>query len=144
MHVGNSVKPVTLGTLSLTKFLRHVFQGQETHDFRKPGTCEASDSRMRKIRNHGSMKRWSHEHAEARNLELVMARTSEDGRFGSLSGTQFESHARGHARIFEEAKAEVGNPSRVWFGSYTWRHSRTNGEAKSKLLSQKVRVLSVN
>jgi hypothetical protein len=35
--LGNSGKPVTLETLSLTKFLRHVFQEQETHDFRKPG-----------------------------------------------------------------------------------------------------------
>jgi hypothetical protein len=48
--LGNSGKPVTLETLSLKKFSRHVFQGQETHDFRKRGTCEASDSRMRKIR----------------------------------------------------------------------------------------------
>jgi hypothetical protein len=48
--LGNSGKPVTLETLSLTTFLRHVFQEQETHDFRKPGTCEASDSRMREVR----------------------------------------------------------------------------------------------
>jgi hypothetical protein len=48
--LGNSGKPVTLETLSLTKFLRHVFQEQETHDFRKPGTCEASDSRIREVR----------------------------------------------------------------------------------------------
>jgi hypothetical protein len=48
--LGNSGKPVTLETLSLTKFLRHVFQGQESHDFRKPGTCEASNSRMCAVR----------------------------------------------------------------------------------------------
>jgi hypothetical protein len=47
--LGNSGKPVTLEMLSLTKFLRHVFQEQETHDFRKPGTCEASDSRIREV-----------------------------------------------------------------------------------------------
>jgi hypothetical protein len=34
----------------LTKFLRHVFQEQGAHDFRRPGTCEASDSRMREVR----------------------------------------------------------------------------------------------
>jgi hypothetical protein len=39
--LGNSGKPVTLETLSLTKFLRYVFQDQGTHNFRKPGTCEA-------------------------------------------------------------------------------------------------------
>jgi hypothetical protein len=44
--LGNSGKSVTLETLSLTKFLRYVFQEQGTHDFRKPGTCEASDSRI--------------------------------------------------------------------------------------------------
>jgi hypothetical protein len=44
--LGSSGKPVTLVTLSLTKFLRHVFQGQETHDFRKHGTCGALNSLM--------------------------------------------------------------------------------------------------
>jgi hypothetical protein len=48
--LGNSGKPVTLVTSSLTKFLRHVFQGQETHDFRKPATCEAPNSRMCEVR----------------------------------------------------------------------------------------------
>jgi hypothetical protein len=48
--LGNLGNLVTLETLSLTKFLRHVFQEQETHDFRKTGTCEASDSRMREVR----------------------------------------------------------------------------------------------
>jgi hypothetical protein len=42
--VGNSGKPVTLETLSLTKFSKHVFQEQEIRDSRKPGTCEASNS----------------------------------------------------------------------------------------------------
>jgi hypothetical protein len=51
-----------------------------------------------------SVKKWGHEHAEARNLELAMARTSEDGRFGNLSRTQFGSRAQGHARTNEEAR----------------------------------------
>jgi hypothetical protein len=50
MLLGNSGKPVTLATLSLTKFLRHVFQEQGTHDFRRPGICEASDSRICEVR----------------------------------------------------------------------------------------------
>jgi hypothetical protein len=74
---------------------------------------------MREIRGCGSVKRQTHEHAEAQNLELAMARTSEDGRFGNLSGTQFGSHERRHARIFEEVKTEVGNLSRAWSGSHT-------------------------
>jgi hypothetical protein len=45
---------------------------------------------------------------KARNLELAMARTSEDGRFGNLSRTQFGSHARRHARTDEEANADSG------------------------------------
>jgi hypothetical protein len=48
--LGNSGKPVTLETLGLTKFSKHVFQEQGIHDFRKLGTCEASDSRMCKVR----------------------------------------------------------------------------------------------
>jgi hypothetical protein len=48
--LGNSGKPVTLETISLTKFSKHVFQGQGIHDFRKPGTCEASNSRMCEVR----------------------------------------------------------------------------------------------
>jgi hypothetical protein len=50
------------------------------------------------------VKQWGHEHAEARNLELAMARTSEDGRFGNLSRAQFGSHALGHARTGGEAR----------------------------------------
>jgi hypothetical protein len=42
--LGNSGKSVTLETLGLTKFSKHVFQEQGIHDFRKPGTCEASNS----------------------------------------------------------------------------------------------------
>jgi hypothetical protein len=44
-----------------------------------------------KFGNLDSMKKWGHEHAEARNLEQSMARTSEDGRFGNSSRTQFGS-----------------------------------------------------
>jgi hypothetical protein len=66
----------------------------------------------------GSEKTWSREHAEAWNLELTVARTSKGDRFGNLSVVQF--------------------------GGQAWRHSRTGEEAKSKLSSQKVRVLSVN
>jgi hypothetical protein len=48
--LGNSVKLVTLETLSLTKFLKHVFQEQGIRDCRNPGTCGASNSRMCKVR----------------------------------------------------------------------------------------------
>jgi hypothetical protein len=61
-----------------------------------------------KFGNLDSVKKWGHDHAEARNLELSMARTSEDGRFGNSSKTQFGSHARRHARTDEEAKADSG------------------------------------
>jgi hypothetical protein len=37
-----------------------------------------------------------------------MARTSEDGRFGNMSGTQFGNHARRHTWTFEEPKADSG------------------------------------
>jgi hypothetical protein len=44
--LGNSGKPVTLGTLSLTKFSKYVFQEQGIRDSQEPGTCEVSNSRM--------------------------------------------------------------------------------------------------
>jgi hypothetical protein len=59
--LGNSGKPVTLETLSLTKFLRYVFQEQEIHDFRESETYEASDSQTCEFR--GS---WFGEDAESR------------------------------------------------------------------------------
>jgi hypothetical protein len=54
------------------------------------------------------VKKWSREHAEARNLELAVARTSKGGWFGNLSGTQFGSHAWRHSRTDEEVKADSG------------------------------------
>jgi hypothetical protein len=78
--LGNSGKPVTLETLSLTKFLRHVFQGQETHDFQKPGTCEASDSRMHKIRAS-----WFGEEVESRTCGSPESRAGDGANFGRWS-----------------------------------------------------------
>jgi membrane peptidoglycan carboxypeptidase len=43
--LGNSEKPITLETSSLTKFLRYVFQGQDIYDFQESWTCEALESR---------------------------------------------------------------------------------------------------
>jgi hypothetical protein len=48
--LGNSGKPVTLETLSLTEFSKYVFQEQRIRDSRKPGTCEVSNSRMCRVR----------------------------------------------------------------------------------------------
>jgi hypothetical protein len=42
------------------------------------------------------------------------------------------------------SKGWFGNLLGTRFGSHVWRYSRTVEEAKSKLLSQKIRVLSVN
>jgi hypothetical protein len=64
------------------------------------GSLEPVKPRIRecvKFGNLDAVKKWGREHAEARNLELAVARTSEDSRFGNLSGTQFGSHARRHA-----------------------------------------------
>jgi hypothetical protein len=48
--LGNSGKPVTLETSSLTEFSKYVFQEQGTRDSRKSGTCEVPNSRMCGIR----------------------------------------------------------------------------------------------
>jgi hypothetical protein len=71
--LGNSGKPVTLETLSLTKFSKHVFRSREFTIF---GSLEPVKPRIRecaKFRNLDSVKKWSHEHAEAWNLKLSMA-----------------------------------------------------------------------
>jgi hypothetical protein len=76
------------------------------------GSLELVKPRIRecaKFENLDSVKKWGHEHAETRDLELSMARTSENGRFGNLSRTKFGSQARGHARTSGGAKANSGN-----------------------------------
>jgi hypothetical protein len=75
------------------------------------GSLEPVKPRIRECMKFGdldSVKRWGHGHAEARNLRLKVARTSEEGQFGNLSRTQFGGHARRHARTGEEAKASSG------------------------------------
>jgi hypothetical protein len=75
-------------------------------------SLELVEPRIRECAKFGdfdSVKKWSHEYAEARNLELSMARTSEGGQFGNLSRAEFGSRARGHARTIGEAKADSGN-----------------------------------
>jgi hypothetical protein len=62
-----------------------------------------------KFGNLDSVKKWSHEHAGARDLEVSMARTSENSLFENLSRAEFGSQARGHARTSGEAKANSGN-----------------------------------
>jgi hypothetical protein len=113
--LGNSGKPVTLETLSLTKFLRHVFQGQETHDFRKPGTWEASDSRMRKIR--GS---WFGEEVESRTCGSPEPRAGNSTNFGrwlvreSVRDPVRDSRAKAFAnqrRSESRNRESVGGPS---------------------------------
>jgi hypothetical protein len=107
--LGNSGKPVTLETLSLTKFSKHVFQGGR--EFTIFGSLEPVEPRIRECAKFGdldSMKKWGLQRAEARSLELSMARTSEDGRFGNVSRAKFGSCARGHARTGREVKANSG------------------------------------
>jgi hypothetical protein len=61
------------------------------------GSLEPVKPRIREyveFGDRGSVTKQGRQHAEARNLELAMARTSENCRFGNLSGTQFGNHAR--------------------------------------------------
>jgi hypothetical protein len=78
MGVGNTRKLVTLEKLSLTKFLRYVFQSSEFTIF---GNLGLAKLQIREYANFGdleSVETQSHEHAEACNLELAKARTSKD------------------------------------------------------------------
>jgi hypothetical protein len=53
-----------------------------SREFTICGSLEPVKPRIREFAKFGnldSVKKWGHEHAEARNLELSMARTSENG-----------------------------------------------------------------
>jgi hypothetical protein len=83
-----------------------------SREFTIVGSLEPVKPRIRecaKFGNLDSVKKWSHEHAGAQNLELSMARTSGNDRFGNLSRAEFGSQAHGHARTNGEAKANSGN-----------------------------------
>jgi hypothetical protein len=131
--LGNSGKPVTLETLGLTKFSKHVFQEQGFLDSRKPGTCEVSNSRMCIVRES-----WFGEEVESWTCgspesQLSMARTSENGRFGNLLKTLFGSQERGHARTSWEARANSGICWRPSSGVSREDIHEPGEEAKSKL-----------
>jgi hypothetical protein len=84
----------------------------KSREFAIVGILEPVKPRIRecaKFGNLDSVKKWGHEHAGARNLELSMARTSENGRFENLLRAKFGSQAHGHARTSREAKANLGN-----------------------------------
>jgi hypothetical protein len=117
--LGNSGKPVTLETLSLTKFLRHVFQEQETHDFRKPGTCEASDSRMLEVRES-----WCGEEMGSRTCGSSEPRAGGGANFGGQSiresvGDPVRESCAKTCMNLRRSESRFGNLSRAWFGSHT-------------------------
>jgi hypothetical protein len=67
--LGDSGKPVTLKTSSLTKFLRYVFQGRDHAIFRDLGPTKPQGREHAIFGNLGPAKPRSHEHAGAWNLE---------------------------------------------------------------------------
>jgi hypothetical protein len=85
--LGNSGKPVTLETSSLTKFLRYVFQGREHAIFRNLGPAKPQGREHAIFRNLGPAKPQGREHAifgnlehaRACNLESAKSRISEGG-----------------------------------------------------------------
>jgi hypothetical protein len=125
--LGNSGKLVTLETLSLTKLLRCVFQGQETHDFRNPGTCEASNSRKCEVR--GS---WFGEEVGSWTCGSPESRAGGGANFGrwpireSVKDPVRESHAKTCTNRWR-SEGRFGNMSKTQFGSHAWGHSRTGG-----------------
>jgi hypothetical protein len=138
--LGNSGKPVTLETLGLTKFSKHVFQEQGIHDFRKPGTRGASNSRICKVR--GS---WFGEEVESRTCGSPESWTVDGPNLGgqpireSVEGWLRESGAWTCANQ-RRSEGQFGKLLKTLFESFMRRHSRTRREAKSELLCQKVRV----
>jgi hypothetical protein len=106
--LGNSGKPVTLETLSLTKFSKHVFQELGIRESRKPGTCEVSNSRMCGVRESRFGEEVESRTCGSPESQLLMVRISENCRFGNLMKTLFGTQARGHARTSWEARVTSG------------------------------------
>jgi hypothetical protein len=116
--LGNSGKPATLETSSLTKFLRYVFRGKAFAIFRNLEPVKPWSRGHAIFRNLGpvkprgrehaifgnleSAKPWSREHAKVWNLEPAKSRTSGDGKFGNLSEVWFGSRERGNSRTSEK------------------------------------------
>jgi hypothetical protein len=67
--LGNSGKPITLETSSLTKFLRYVFQGRKHAVFRNPESARLQGREHAIFGNLEPAKSRSREHAKAWNLE---------------------------------------------------------------------------
>jgi hypothetical protein len=104
---------------NIAKFLRHVFQEQETHDFWEPGTCEASDSRTREVR--GLL---FGEEVGSRTCRSLEPRAGDGANFGgrpireSVGDSVRESRAKTCMNL-RRSESRFGNLSRAWFGSHT-------------------------
>jgi hypothetical protein len=75
--LGNSGKPVTLETSSLTKFLRYVFQGRKHAVFRNLGPAKPQGREHAIFGNLGPAKPQGREHAIFGNLEPAKTRSCE-------------------------------------------------------------------
>jgi hypothetical protein len=138
--VGEFTKTRHPRNVGFNKVLETCFQVQGIRDFRKPGTYEASNSRICEVR--GS---WFGEEMESRTCGSPESWAVEGPNFGgrpiweSVKGWVRELRARTCANQ-RRSESQFGNLLKTQFRSFTRRHSRTGREAKSKLLSQKVRV----
>jgi hypothetical protein len=101
--LGNSGKPATLETSSLTKFLRYVFQGQGKCNFQESWTYEASESRTCNFRES-----WAYEASESRTCdsrESWTCETSGSWTCGSLESRTGEVTNFGGRKIRESARS---------------------------------------
>jgi hypothetical protein len=130
--LGNSGKPVTLETSSLTKFLRYVFRDKAFVIFMNLGPAKPRSHEHVIFRNLGPGKPWSREHAIFRNLGSAKPRSRGHAIFGNLESAKPRSHE--HAKVWnlEPAKSRTSedrkfrNLSEVWFGSRKQENSRTS------------------
>jgi hypothetical protein len=128
--LGNSGKPVTLETSSLTKFLRCVFQGQSIRDFQESWICEVSESRTGDFRES-----WICEASESRACDFRESWTCEASESRTCGSLESRISEVMNFRRRETQECVGGLVGRSWIGKYT-----NHWEAKSKLPSQKVRV----
>jgi hypothetical protein len=82
--LGNSGKPVTLETSSLTKFLRYVFRGKTFTIFKNLGPAKPRGRGHANFRNLGPVKPQGREHAIFGNLDSAKSRSREHAKVWNL------------------------------------------------------------
>jgi hypothetical protein len=105
--LGNSGKPVTLETSSLTKFMRYVFQGRKHAIFRDLGPEKLLGREQAIFGNLEPEQLLGREQAIFGNLEPEKLLDRERAIFGNLEPAESQSHEHAKAWNLESTKSRI-------------------------------------